>query len=79
MDSIEFVEKIGAVPYLSEYSPIPHTVLWERAVRESEYDIVSEPLFHNNSLLPCWNASQRMEMSRLKGGVVEIRERYRKG
>jgi radical SAM superfamily enzyme YgiQ (UPF0313 family) len=79
MESIEFVGKMGAVPYLSEYSPIPHTALWETAVRVSEYDIASEPLFQNNSLLPCWDASKRKEMARLKGRVLEIREQYRMG
>ncbi len=50
---IDLVLEIGARPILAEYSPIPGTPLWDDAVRQSRYDIVSEPLFQNNSLLPC--------------------------
>jgi len=50
---IELVLGIGARPILAEYSPIPGTSLWDEAVRQSRYDIAREPLFQNNSLLPC--------------------------
>jgi radical SAM superfamily enzyme YgiQ (UPF0313 family) len=72
-ESAEFVGKAGAMPYLAEYSPIPHTPLWDRAVASSQYDLVSEPLFHNNTLLPCWNEEQRREFTLVKKRVLEIR------
>jgi len=52
-ESIEFVRACGARPIITEYSPIPGTSLWEEAVTHSPYDLSNEPLFHNNSLLPC--------------------------
>jgi radical SAM superfamily enzyme YgiQ (UPF0313 family) len=76
-ESIDFVAKTGAIPFLAEYSPIPHTTLWKSALRHSEYDLASEPLFHNNSLLPCWHDSQKKELPRLKRRVLEIREKYK--
>ena len=76
MATIEFVDRVGAVPYLSEYSPIPRTALWEKALSYSRYDL-SEPLFHNNILLPCWDDSQIHELPRLKKRVLEIRDKYR--
>jgi radical SAM superfamily enzyme YgiQ (UPF0313 family) len=54
-DSIEFVWECGAKPVLAEYSPIPGTKMWEEAVALSPFDIQNEPLYHNNSLLPCRN------------------------
>jgi radical SAM superfamily enzyme YgiQ (UPF0313 family) len=72
-ESAEFVAQAGAMPYLAEYSPIPHTPLWEAAVASSPYDLVSEPLFHNNTLLPCWNEEQRKEFVKVKARVLEIR------
>lgn len=54
-DSIEFVWKCGAKPILAEYSPIPGTKMWDEAVALSPFDIQNEPLYHNNSLLPCRN------------------------
>ncbi len=50
---INEVQKSGGRPYLSEFSPLPHTPMWKKAVCCSKYDIVSEPLFHNNILMPC--------------------------
>lgn len=54
-NSIEFVRECGAKPVLAEYSPIPGTKMWDEAVALSPFDIQSEPLYHNNSLLPCRN------------------------
>ena len=51
--SIEYVRSCGARPIITEYSPIPGTSLWEEAVEASSFDIIGEPLFQNNSLLPC--------------------------
>ena len=51
--SIQFVKDCGARPYLAEYSPIPGTQLWEDAINKSEFNLSNEPLFHNNSILPC--------------------------
>ena len=53
--SIEFVRECGAKPVLAEYSPIPGTKMWDEAVACSPFDIQREPLYHNNSLLPCRN------------------------
>jgi radical SAM superfamily enzyme YgiQ (UPF0313 family) len=71
--TINYVNSVGANPFLAEYSPVPHTALWEKAVQCSGYDLVSEPLFHNNTLLPCWENSQKRGISKLKHRVREIR------
>jgi len=52
-ESIRFVLSYGAKPILAEFSPIPGTGLWNRSVSTSPYDLVNEPLFQNNTLLPC--------------------------
>ncbi|HPD56547.1 MAG TPA: radical SAM protein [Smithellaceae bacterium] len=54
-ESIDFVRACGAKPMLAEYSPIPNTKMWAEAVASSPFDIQAEPLYHNNSLLPCRN------------------------
>ena len=76
-ETIRHADRCGSIPYLSEYSPIPHTRLWEKAVAGSTYDLSSEPLFHNNSLLPCWDSAQKKEVPRLKQLVFQVREKYR--
>jgi hypothetical protein len=49
-DTIDFVSKTGAKPYLNEYSPVPFTKLFEKHKLESLLDIECEPLYHNNTL-----------------------------
>lgn len=51
--SIKLVRDCGARPSLAEYSPIPGTRLWKDALQNSPFDLDKEPLFHNNSILPC--------------------------
>ncbi len=74
INTIRFVAETGAMPYLAEYSPLPHTPMWETAVTCSDYDLASEPLFHNNSLLPCWSADERKRVPEIKKLVKEARE-----
>jgi hypothetical protein len=71
--SVEFVARTGATPYLAEYSPIPHTPLWETAVACSGYDLASEPLFHNNTLLPSWDEGERSRVPELRDLVRRLR------
>ena len=52
-ESIRMVRNHGARPYLAEYSPIPGTPFWPEALNCSPFDLANEPLFHNNSILPC--------------------------
>ena len=66
-ESIRFIQSCGARPIIAEYSPIPHTELWGDAVESSPYDIENEPLFHNNTLLPCGGKTMSYhEYQRLK-------------
>ena len=66
-ESIAFVKEASAKPMLVEYSPIPHTPLFEKAKTMSPFDLESEPLFHNNSILPCqWDGFTMADYKRLK-------------
>jgi len=66
-ESVAFVKEAGAKPMLVEYSPIPHTPLFEKAKKMSQLDLENEPLFHNNSILPCqWEGFTMTDYRRLK-------------
>ncbi|MDO9515083.1 MAG: radical SAM protein [Syntrophales bacterium] len=52
-ESIDFARSCGGRPVITEFSPIPGTPIWKEAVDASPYDIEEEPLYHNNTLLPC--------------------------
>jgi len=66
MHSIRRVKELGATPILAQYSPIPGTALWPQALAASRYDLASDPLFHNNSLFPCWPRFSWERYARLK-------------
>ncbi len=66
IESIRQVRRLGATPVLTQYSPIPHTALWDEAVRVSRYDLEAEPLYHNNSIFPCWPEFSWDRYTRLK-------------
>ena len=69
-EDIAFVKETGANPMLVEYSPIPHTPLFEKAKNMSQFDLENEPLFHNNSILPCqWDGFTMADYRRLKEGL----------
>ena len=53
LGAVDQVKKTGARPMITEYSPIPHTKDWDEAVKTSLYPIAEEPLYHNNTVLPC--------------------------
>jgi radical SAM superfamily enzyme YgiQ (UPF0313 family) len=60
-ESVDLVKSCGARPILAEFSPIPGTPIWADALRVSPYPIAEEPLFHNNTLLPCRSESLTLE------------------
>jgi radical SAM superfamily enzyme YgiQ (UPF0313 family) len=64
--SILRVRELGATPVLAQYSPIPGTALWPRALAASRYDLNADPIFHNNSLFPCWPQFSWERYTRLK-------------
>lgn len=64
--SIRRVRELGATPVLALYSPIPGTALWPEALAASPHDLENEPLYHNNSLFPCWPEFSWERYTRLK-------------
>ena len=64
--SIDRVKQYGIRPVLTYYTPIPHTRMWAAACAASRYDLAAEPLFTNNSLMPCMLSYDRTWINRLK-------------
>ncbi len=65
--SMEIVKKTGLLPVLAYYTPIPHTPMWEDAVKNARFDITKHPVFTNNTLFPCVKSdTDRNRISQLK-------------
>lgn len=52
--AVDMVKSHNIRPHLAQYTPIPHTALFEQAQKTSPYPIADEPLFQNNSIWPCY-------------------------
>ncbi len=59
--SIRTVQETEITPILAYYSPIPHTVMWPKAVAASRYDLEADPLYTNNSMIPCQSGAFNWE------------------
>jgi len=65
--TLRIVEKYRVKVSIAEYSPVPHTSLWEAAVEASEYPIEAEPLYHNNTFFPMrWEGFTPEDLKRVK-------------
>ena len=51
--SIRAVQETQITPILAYYSPIPHTAMWPKALVASRYNLEADPIFTNNSVIPC--------------------------
>lgn len=71
-DDIERVLLAGALPKLAEYSPIPGTEMWPKALKSSRYPIDKEPLFQNCTLLPA--AEPEVDSAFLQAARKRIRD-----
>jgi hypothetical protein len=73
-DSIQFASDRGAAVFLSEYSPVPGTQLWQQCVDSSRYPLEDEPLYHNNTIFPMAREGfGRSELEDLKRSAREKR------
>ncbi len=52
LDSINFVMETGIRPYLTKFSPIPGTKIWQQTLTEYGWQEPVDPLWHNDALMP---------------------------
>lgn len=70
-NSMDLVKQAGIQPVLAYYTPIPHTRMWEKAVKQSRFDLSRDPVFTNNTLFPCVNSAKDLKrISQLKNFYI---------
>ncbi|MGC8927540.1 MAG: B12-binding domain-containing radical SAM protein [Myxococcota bacterium] len=73
IDSIRYVDDVGGVAYLAEFSPIPGTELFYEAEKISRFDL-NEPLWQNNTLMSYWNPFFNEDiLNEIKAEVIKRR------
>jgi radical SAM superfamily enzyme YgiQ (UPF0313 family) len=74
-NSIDFVYRAGASPYLSYFSPIPGTAIWKDAVEHSCFPVEREPLLQNNSVFILGNSQfSEATVQHLKDSAAALRK-----
>jgi radical SAM superfamily enzyme YgiQ (UPF0313 family) len=69
-ETIDYVVASGAKPYIAEYTPIPHTVLFDRFYRDARYPIMEDAIYQNNALFPfAWEGFTEENLTFLKSYV----------
>lgn len=54
-DAIDYLSDLGVRAQIAEYTPIPHTPLFDKYSAYARYPIADDPLYQNNALFPfCW-------------------------
>ena len=70
--TIDYVAELGVRVSLAQYSPIPHTSLFETYHKLARYPVADEPLFQNNTLFPfAWEGFTEEGLNELKKYVRE--------
>lgn len=65
--AIDYVLRLGIQPYIAEYTPIPHTRLFEQFQHNARFPIAEDPLFQNNALFPfAWEGFTEKDLELLK-------------
>jgi radical SAM superfamily enzyme YgiQ (UPF0313 family) len=71
-DTVDFAVSLGIKVNLAEYTPIPHSVMFDQYKHLARYPIEDEPLFQNNALFPfAWEGFTDQDMSSMKSYVRE--------
>jgi radical SAM superfamily enzyme YgiQ (UPF0313 family) len=73
--SVDYAADLGVKVHLAQYTPIPHTPMFEKYKHLARYPITEEPLFQNNALFPfSWEGFTDEDMNHLKSYVRERNE-----
>ncbi|MCX7965239.1 MAG: radical SAM protein, partial [Syntrophorhabdaceae bacterium] len=66
-DAIDYLIGLGVRPHIAEYTPIPHTRLFDEYSIYARYPIREDPVFQNNALFPfCWEGFTEENLMFLK-------------
>lgn len=77
-NAIDYLAELGVNAYIAEYTPIPHTPLYEEFYPLARYLIADDPVYQNNALFPfAWegftdnNLLFLKQYAREKNGLVD--------
>ncbi len=66
-NAIDYLANLKVNIHIAEYTPIPHTTLFEKYYSYARYPIADNPIYQNNSLFPfAWEGFTEKDLQHLK-------------
>ncbi len=73
-EAVDYLFALGVRPYVAEYTPIPHTEMFEKYRDFARHPIAQDALYQNNALLPfAWEGFTENDLRYLKRYIREKR------
>jgi len=65
--AIDYVKSLDVTPYIAEYTPIPHTPMFDQFKDMARFPIATDAIYQNNALFPyAWEGFTEEDLNRLK-------------
>ncbi|MFA5616384.1 MAG: radical SAM protein [Syntrophorhabdaceae bacterium] len=72
--AIDYLRSLDVTPYLAEYTPIPHTPMYEQFKDIAKFPVAEDAIYQNNALFPyAWEGFTEDDLNRLKRYAKEKR------
>lgn len=70
--AIDYLKALGVMPYIAEYTPIPHTPMFEKFKDAARFPVAEDAIYQNNALFPyAWEGFTEEDLNFLKRYVKE--------
>jgi radical SAM superfamily enzyme YgiQ (UPF0313 family) len=70
--AIDYVKSLDVTPYIAEYTPIPHTPMFDEFKDMARFPIATDAIYQNNALFPyAWEGFTEEDLNRLKRYIRE--------
>jgi radical SAM superfamily enzyme YgiQ (UPF0313 family) len=68
--SVDYLFALGVRPHIAEYTPIPHTPMYDQFQHLARYPVSDDPAFQNNALFPfAWEGFTEEDLRNVKEHV----------
>jgi hypothetical protein len=65
--AIDYVKSLHVTPYIAEYTPIPHTPMFDQFKDAARFPVAEDAIFQNNAIFPyAWEGFTEDDLSLLK-------------
>ena len=71
--AIDYLKALGVMPYIAEYTPIPHTPMFEKFKDTARFPVAEDAIYQNNALFPfAWEGFTEEDLNFLKRYAKKI-------